>query len=489
VHARSTARSLPFALAWVAVLLATGPTARAADETLLASEWQGQLPAVEEGVLVVDGMRGRISVRPGADRDLRFVSVSPEDRKSPLPVDLVQAGRELIVRPPQGAEGTARLFEAIVPLGMRVVVRATDAQVVSASLRDRLEVSGERLEVDVRSHTGALSLDLRGGRVRARDVEGEFHATLAGSETELVGASGPVFAEVEGGSLRLAEASSDVDVEAADANVRIEGSAMPVRVRLRGGRLQAKGLETGGTLASSGGAIEVEQSKGVLDVETDSAVVFRELESEVHVNSYGGSLEGEGNQGLLEIVTEASRVRLAKILGPVRVQGDALEVDLEAVGGETIVLATSSKVRVRRVDAELTVHNEYGDIDVDGASKKVEVRSRDGAVSLRNLNETVDIEADGAEVVVSWAALNFKDEARVVNAGGDVVVGLPSRAEGSVEGSARFGRVDNEIPDLEDAVTDSSVSGNLGRGRGPRIAIEADGDLRLVPSGELARDE
>jgi DUF4097 and DUF4098 domain-containing protein YvlB len=195
--------------------------------------------------------------------------------------------------------------------------------------------------------------------------------------------------------------------------------------------------------------------------------------------AYGASVLGSGNSGSVAVTTDSGDVRLEKIGGTTRVEGDHLRVRLNDIQGELGVFTTSSEVHVENTSGAVDVRNDYGNISIDNAAKKVKISSRGGDVRVSGLSAGVELNADGERVEVGWAEVARDEDCLVQNASGDVWLKFPARWGGTVEAEADYGRIESQIPEVIVSDDGNRASGVVRRMARPRIRVKSGGDLYL----------
>jgi hypothetical protein len=299
------------------------------------------------------------------------------------------------------------------------------------------------------------------------------------SSLEMNGIRGTLFVTQSGGTLLAKGLAGDAELDLGDVALTVQDATAGLSVRARGGKIELEKVMQGGDLKLTDSPLELSECGGEINVETNAAVKFENLDSALHVDGYGASVTGTGNSRLVEVVTDGAEVDLRQIRGPVRIQGANLGLTLDGIGGELIVLARSSTISIAAATAPVIVQNEYGDIAVHGAYDGVRVVSSDGDVHLTEIAGTVDVESNGARVLVSWTTLDDKDS-YILNHGGDVDVVFPDRARCRVEATSHFGRVNSELADAPSEPDGDRASGNLNQGESPVVRIESRGSIHLA---------
>jgi hypothetical protein len=465
--------------ALLAALVAVVPAA--ADEArLLAEEAAAIVPVTGEVRVVVQGIRGDISVVPGIAGEIRFTSARPGKKEPDYPVAVWLDGGTFRFLPCKDVPETGRVIEVHVPVEMNVIVDASDSSVLVGGITSSAEIRGERLQVKGGSPEGSFDVDVQAGTVA---IEGPSRGvSIRGRDLDvhLTGTAGASYLRLTKGRARIENLGGAVDADLEGVALNVEEIGGPVSVRARGGgSVAAQGLAQGGDFSLTGAPLTLTRSRGDFTVESDGEVRFQDNKGSFHFNGLGGSVRGSGNSGLLEVKTSNAEIVLEGFLGPVRVQGDGLKLSLKDIGGELIVYATSSDIQIDGASGDLTVENTRGDVAVKGATGAIGVKTSGGDVSVLGMIGPAQVEADGRSVVVSWTSLPVKDSL-VRNDGGDVAVHFPAGGSCRVEARSKFGRVETDLPRVEILEGGSSAQGVIGNGSRQTIRVESGGDVQLL---------
>jgi len=466
----------------VCVAAASGTPVVGDEPRLLASEGAGTVPVEQERWLSVEGFRGDLYLRAGAEREVRYMATRPGEHDALLDAEVWLDGSSLVLRPPAGAD-EPRTLEVAVPASMGVRVAASGVRVTVNGLRDELSVAGDDLTLDLRGLAGPVSLDLQGGAVSGTNLQGDVTLRGGGFEADLRQVLGFVDAGVANANVRLERGGGGAEADVDGGGLVVEGLAGRLTLRASNAQVRLQGLESGARLELEGAPLAISSSKGDIEIETDAEVQFNAMAASLHVNSWGGAIRGSGNEGLIEVRTDGAQVQVDKIVGPMRVQGDRLDVRLADISGELGIYTTTSRVAVDGAGADVTIENEFGDVSVRRAAGNVSVTARDGDVTLSELSGAVELWAESARVEVGWVSLRPDKDSRIENVRGDVIASFPPRGGASVEARSNFGRVESELPDVRVLDDGGAAAGTIGNRARPRVTILAEGSVKIRGAG------
>ena len=191
---------------------------------------------------------------------------------------------------------------------------------------------------------------------------------------------------------------------------------------------------------------------------------------------------------LVEVKTNQASVELTRVGGPLRIQGEGLEIRVLSAMGDTYVNASSSSVEITRPTAAVTVESHYGDVKIRESRSDVTIFSKDGNVEVTAAAGPVSIEADGEEVAVEWESMRHQRESLIYNDGGNVSVTFPAGAACRVEATAGFGKVETELEGIELLDGGSRAEGSLGDATMPTVHVEAAGRVFLGAVAEASEE-
>ncbi|MBD3869166.1 MAG: hypothetical protein IFK94_13670 [Acidobacteria bacterium] len=471
--------------ALLAAVLVSFTGIAAGEPEYLASSAAGLYEIDNESILRVEGFEGRITIRAGGEGQIRFLSSDLEDRNKEIPAEIWKDGRTLILRPEQDGSTVPVRLEAAVPPGISLDLLLFDSELTLANIYGDVALKGEDLDAKGFGIEGDVTLDVRGGTIRFQTVNGEFDLESRAANVTIDGVTGGFRAELQGGRLEAGKLGGPVEVDGEDAEVILNGNEDSLRVSLSGGFVKTTGVGNGGQFRLNGTTLDLKECRGDIHVETDAAIGFSECTADLHFDAYGSSVTGTGNQGILEIKTDDARIELRRIIGPSRIQGDRLQVDIQEAGGELWVLGTSSNIKIDKATDRITATNEFGDIHILNATNMVSVESRDGNVTIERQAGPVEISAEGENVSVTWTSVNWTENSVVENAGGDVSLYLPTQGGCTVDARTNYGRIDTDIEELIVEDDGKSAAGSFNRARKPFLRVRAKGDLKIMKAPVL----
>lgn len=461
----------------------------------LATEASGMIPVRDERQLVVQGIVGSVSIKLGKPGEIRYLSTKPGEsgrnkgKEGELPLAVHAVAGTFTLRPVPGeAPGTPHDLQISVPPEIYARVEMSGGgKLYAVSLRGGLEVTGKTLVVDARALEGNAEIDVEGGTIVVSGTKGSVRVRGRGLNVTVQSAEGLIGGDLVSGFLKVVRADQGIDVDLEDTPLELDGAKGPVRVRASGGTVQVRNAEAGGEYDLTSAPIALEKCKGDITVTSDANVSYKDLEADLHFDVYSGSVKGSGNKGLIEARTRNASVTIEANEGPVRVQGDGLEVRLSNIGGETLVYATTSNVAVDNVGGKLTVESDRGDVVISRATSDVYVNAEGGGtVTLVDLTGPATVEADVDAVEASWASIPQKDS-RIANEDGDVTVRFPATGGGCrVEATSKGGRIETDLPRVRVSDDGSSAEGIVGNAQRPTITVEAGRDVHLLSGGAPA---
>jgi hypothetical protein len=264
-----------------------------------------------------------------------------------------------------------------------------------------------------------------------------------------------------GSTLVATNLRGGLDLNSQDATFKVQGVAGACRLESRGGSGELAGLAAGGDLRVSGSALRLTDGHGGVTVTSDAAVAFSNMAASLRFEMDGGTLRGRGNQGPVEVRARRTDVNLEAIVGALRVEGEGLKTKLVGISGELTLDVTRGNVLLQRASGPVSAVIFAGD---------AQLFELQGAVRL-------DIEGGNAEL--SWAAITGDRDSLLENRGGDITVRFPATASCRVTAKSKSGRITSDIPSIKAPADATEAQGALGQGKGPVIAIEANGNIHL----------
>jgi hypothetical protein len=435
--------------------------------------------ASQSGIRILD-LRGRISVRGGDSLELSYTSTALRNRGRSVPLSVTERDGWWVVEAVPRRHARKHRVQIVVPRTLRVEIRAVRSTVQVSGFESDVTLQGAGANATFRSIDGSVDVDVDGGKVRAVGIAGDLvlrsrAATVAARKVE-----GGLFGYLREGVADLGELGGLVELDLDETELMARDIPGNLRIRAHGGRVEIQRARRGAALELDGTELEATGCGGELTISTNAAVTLRDNRAAVRVDGYGAPVSAERNHGLVEVKTDGAPVRAASIAGPVRVAGDDLDIDLDGIEGELMVFASASRIDIRDLAAAVTVENDRGDVSIANARDEVTVFNRDGGVELKGVSGPVWVEAESDEVAVEWVSLEHDADSFIGNDSGDVSIVFPASGGCNFDGTARFGRIQGDLPGIE-----LSGNGRRGQGRvngkdGPGVRVESDGDIVLA---------
>jgi len=270
----------------------------------------------------------------------------------------------------------------------------------------------------------------------------------------------------------------DVDLDTVTA--KIEGIAEPVRIRAKRGSLGLSLARRGGEIRLSGTSLKLDQCRGDLSVESDTAVRFQDCTADLRFEGESAGLIGERNNGSVEVHARGAGIKLSGLKGPTRVEGDNLKLELTQLVGDLTVKTSDSAISVVDVSGRVDVDNDGGDVSLDQAPGEIKVRSRGGNVLVTQAASPVHVEADGERVEISWLSLAFQGKSEIRNARGGVAVRFPPNGGARIEAESQFAEVESEFPKVTVTPDRHKAQGSVGGVAQTSVTIVAGGVVEIL---------
>jgi len=411
-------------------LFASGAAAQTPVAAPDVPRGKGVLALAAETSLVIRGVPGHIVVTAIPARELRFSSQAKDRSGSERPISVSSEGTTVTIGPAPGGTLPDGILRVDAPAALSVRVEAEGGKVLVDGFGGAVSIVGKGTVATAQALRGTLDAEIEGGSLGVTNLAGAATVRLrAASALTAKNLRGPLNLDSQGATFKVQELNGACRVEA------------------RGGSGDLVGLAGGGDVRVSETPLRLTAGRGDLSVTSDAAVTFTNMAGSLRFDMEGGTLRGQGCQGSLRVRTNRTDVALSGISG----------------------------------DADLDITR--GKLAVQRASSFVGARIFAGDARFLELQGPLRLVIDGGSAEVSWVALAPKGDSELKNNGGDISVRFPPGASGRVSARSTSGKVTSELPSIHTAEAATEVEGKLGDGNGPRIVIEADGNIRLSGGG------
>ena len=296
------------------------------------------------------------------------------------------------------------------------------------------------------------------------------------------------------------------DVWGSFDGIRVSSIAGPAVVKGQHGEVWVSGVQGGLSLENRHGAVEVEQVGQRATLDTAHGRVTARGTGALTVKAEFGDVEVETVRGDLEIRSQHARVQVRDVTGNALVENSYGDVEIAEVTGEARADTQHGRLEMRDVKAAAYAKTRYNDVSLQRIGGPVEVSVEHGAVLAEALGAGGRIEASGNDVTVDGfrgplAVQSHRGGVRLVPAEpvqwpltvsathGGIRLEVPAGSRFELEASARRGELFLDVPGLAVTRTDDSrVTGRLGAGGQPVKLTSENGDVRLEPRVEVARE-
>jgi DUF4097 and DUF4098 domain-containing protein YvlB len=296
------------------------------------------------------------------------------------------------------------------------------------------------------------------------------------------------------------------DVWSSFEGIRLSSIAGPAVLKGQHGEVRVSGVQGALSLENKHGSVEVEDVGQRATLDTQHGQVTARRTGALTVKAQFGEVETETVRGDLEIRAQHGRVGVRDVSGSALVESAYGDVELAEVTGQVRADTQHGRLELRDVKGTAFARARYNDIVLQRMGGPVDVSVEHGAVLAEGLAAGGRIEASGNDVTVDGfrgplAVQSHRGSVRLVPAEpvqwpltvrathGGIRLEVPAGSRFELEAQARRGELSLDVPGLTVTRTDDSrVTGRLGEGGQPVQLTSENGDVRLEPRVEVARE-
>jgi hypothetical protein len=389
--------------------------------------------------LKIENSYGNVVLLPGSDGEVRVrltkvVYQNDENRARQIASEIKIEGG-----PEGGAEAAAFLIrtnrdslsqrdyrfntelEVIVPPKAQVQLRNSFGEVRAANLAGALDLATTHNSLEVRDHTGNLTISNRYADSRLVNVTGNVN----------VDARGRVYIETVKGDVVVRNEYSPTEVEDIQGTVSVVGTEGKISVNKVAKAVVIEGRGSDVTVSRLAASAKISASHRRVQVE--------DVTADVSLQTQYSNVNIKDVRGTVDIASNSDRIVAETVGGALKIRGQGTSVNATGVKGAVEIASTLKDVVVNDFEAACKVTNEYGDVTLS-TGKAVK-----GDVSARNRN-------------------------------GSIEIFLPAGTGFLLDAVARNGRVATDFPKLEpkEGPSDSwTLKAHVGAG-GPKVQLETD---------------
>jgi hypothetical protein len=281
--------------------------------------------------------------------------------------------------------------------------------------------------------------------------------------------------------VRVDKIAGPVRVDVRDGRVEAKELGAGLTLKARHVEAEVTGVEGEANLDLQHGRLTLRRAAGVLAKLSHVEVVVEDVEGDVTIDARNTAATAIDVGGRVEVETTFGDVRVERVGGDVRAKADRGAITAQDVEGAVIAEATYEDVRLTRVGGPVEVVTRHGDVSARTLEAGVRVRGTGDDVTVEGFRGTVDVEIEGGTVSLTPSGpLSAPISASARE--GEVHLAVPPGSRFVLEAESRQGEVHLDVPGLE--VTDSEPGppgrafARSGRG-GPRVRLTADGDVTV----------
>jgi hypothetical protein len=453
-------------------LLCAHAAAEESEPTLLQKTSSGAYALDGEDTLIIQEIRGTISLRSATDDTLRFEGRSLDSKRDHQEVALWR-GEDgvLILGPGAGSASTGTLVDMVVPDALDVEVVLVQGRLVVSGILGDLWVEAEDSGVQARGLRGAAEFRLQGGKLIVDGVKGELDFTGVATTAQLQHLYEGATLSLKQGVVAVLSSEGDLAIESDGTELRIEKLEGEIEADSTGGSLRATGCSGAGTLYLTETPLALVGNKGDWVVRTDAPVEFDGHEGALSFSARGSNIRGSQVAGTIDLENDGATVELSQIAGRTEVRGSDLKLKVEDCKGPLTARLAASEVLIQRMQNEIVVENDFGDVRVGDTETTLTITNGGGNVMVRDHQGPLELRADGPEVRVGWTNFTKTSTVNVFNKSGDVYLDLPPTGRCQVQLEAPFGLVDPGPIQIRVADDGRAASGEVtgGRGAAPQV--------------------
>lgn len=461
------------------VALGLAPWAHSEATEPDATESAGAIQLTDEKVLNLVGIPGQTIFQTGDAREIQFTSVKSGDETIALPLSVWIDENGVTLKVPEGQSAASRILRITLPPGLDVKVNTEDAAIIGSGLTGKFTIKGPRVAVDIRGLNGDIVIDSADTRLRIESITGDASIRARDTQTVANTVHGLLSIRAVRGTLS-ANGAHGLDVDLDSLASKFEGVEDPARIRAKGGSIALALARHGGTITLAGTTLKLDRCGGLLTVESDTSVEFKDCKADLRLEGDAASLRGERNTGSIEVRSSGAAIGLANISGPLRVEGDTLDVKIERLAGDLTVRTANSALSVTDVSGVVEVDNDGGNVSLLQAPGPIKVGSRGGDVTITQATSLVVVAADGGTVDVAWVAMSFEGKSELRNSRGVVIAHFPRSGGARIDATSEFGSVESGFPKIVVSPDRHKAQGEVGSPGSALVSIVAERDVQLL---------
>jgi DUF4097 and DUF4098 domain-containing protein YvlB len=263
--------------------------------------------------------------------------------------------------------------------------------------------------------------------------------------------------------------------------------------------IRPKGYDLSDSRISVSMEIDVPK-KSPLTVKTQSGdVSASDFLSDLNISDQTGDVDVRNTTGDISIDLHKGDAKISNTRGDIKISGKGGEIEAnEATGSLTVDgdfygpiradrLAKGVRLISPKTDMTLSalsghIEASSGNLDIVDAPGNLSLRTRDAEITLENAGGKVNIDNRNAAVSVRFSSIP-REDIQITNSSAEISLTLPGSSSFEIQADCRECDIISEFSGLEASKSESSdshLAGKYGTGRGPKITLKTSyGNINL----------
>jgi DUF4097 and DUF4098 domain-containing protein YvlB len=263
--------------------------------------------------------------------------------------------------------------------------------------------------------------------------------------------------------------------------------------------IRPKGFDLSDSRISVSMDIDVPQKSPLAVKAQAGGVTVSDFLADLNISNQTGDVDVRNTTGDISIDLHKGDAKISDTHGDIKVSGKGGEIDANDATGSLTVdgdffgpirgdhLAKGVRLITPKTDMTLSAlsgHMEAGsgNLDIVDAPGNLALRTRDAEVTVENAGGKVNIDNRNAEVSVRFSSVPHED-IQITDSSAEVSLTLPGSSSFEIQADCRECDITSEFPGLEATKSesgDSHLAGKYGSGRGPKIILKTSyGNINL----------
>lgn len=309
---------------------------------------------------------------------------------------------------------------------------------------------------------GKLELHGTGSTLKLKNCESLQKIENNYGTTTIEQSGGSLVLEAMSSTIIISDFNGTIDAAADYSTVKISEIKNDIKIKCSSGRLDIHGVGGNVSLDASYSTINAVNIKGKFTVESNSGTIVAGQVGGVNIDAPYSNIIVEtvnGTGDAIVVKNSSGKIDISTASRDVRIDDSYSVVKLSDIRGNISINGTGTTVQGKKINGDLLVKTEYGNVNVDGLSAAiVEVENKSNGIDLQMLTKPTKVNIINEYGPVDISLPEYSGNVRLKASYGKITTNLPIEIEEMGEGAIAIGKAGNGSGTMNIRTTSGNIA-------------------------------